>query len=93
MNTTNIDIDTLRIDVDNMLRKWIIDKDYKILKSHIDGDITLETIHFSTKNISNTNENENTDSPFPFTQVTPNKPNKDPTLLSIDLENNTTILA
>ena len=93
MNTTNIDIDTLRIDVDNMLRKWIIDQDYKILKSHIDGDITLGTIHFSTKNISNTNENKNTNSPFPFTQVTPNKPNKDPTLLSIDLENNTTILA
>ena len=93
MNATNIDIDILRIDVDNMLRKWIIDQDYKILKSHIDGDVALDTIHFSTKNISNTNENKNIDSSFPFTQVAPNEPNKDPTLVSINLENNTTILA
>ena len=28
-NATNIDIDTLRIDVDNMLRNGIIDQDYK----------------------------------------------------------------
>ena len=32
-NATNIDIDTLRIDVDNMLRNRIIDQDYKILKT------------------------------------------------------------
>ena len=32
-NATNIDIDTLRIDVDNMLRNGIIDQDYKILKT------------------------------------------------------------
>ena len=44
MNATNIDIDTLRIDVDNMLRNGIIDQDYKILKNHIDGDETLTTI-------------------------------------------------
>ena len=35
-NATNIDIDTLRIHVDNMLRNGIIDQDYKILKNHID---------------------------------------------------------
>ena len=35
-NATNIDIDTLRIDVDNMLRNGIIYQDYKILKNHID---------------------------------------------------------
>ena len=32
-NATNIDIDTLRIDVDNMLHNGIIDQDYKILKT------------------------------------------------------------
>ena len=47
-NATNIDIDTLRIDVDNMLRNGIIDQDYKILKNHIDGDETLKTIPFLT---------------------------------------------
>ena len=31
MNATNIDIDILRVHVDNMLRKWVIDQDYKIL--------------------------------------------------------------
>ena len=41
-NAANIDIDTLRIDVDNMLRNGVIDQDYKILKSHIDGDETLK---------------------------------------------------
>ena len=35
-NATNIDIDTLRIDVDNMLCNGIIDQDYKILKNNID---------------------------------------------------------
>ena len=30
-NATNIDIDTRRIDVDNMLDNGIIDQDYKIL--------------------------------------------------------------
>ena len=44
-NATNTDIDTLRIDVDNMLRNGIIDQDYKILKNHIDGDETLKTIY------------------------------------------------
>ena len=47
-NATNIDNDTLRIDVDNMLRNGIIDQDYKILKNHIDGDETLKTIPFLT---------------------------------------------
>ena len=55
MNATNINIDTLRIDVDNMLRNGIIDQDYKILKNHIDGDKTLDTIHFPTKNTNNIN--------------------------------------
>ena len=32
-NATNIDIDTLRIDVDNMLCNGIIDQDYKIFKT------------------------------------------------------------
>ena len=92
-NATNINIDTLRIEVDNMLRNRIIDQDYKILKIHIDGDVTLDTIHLSTENISNTNENKNTDSPFPLTQVTPNKSDKDPTLVTSDLENNKAVLA
>ena len=55
MNATNINIDTLRIDVDNMLRNGIIAQDYKILKNHIDGDKTLDTIHFPTKNTNNIN--------------------------------------
>ena len=92
-NATSIDIDTLRIDVDNMLCNGIIDQDYKILKNHIDGDVTIDTIHFSTENTSNTNENKNTNSPFPLTQVTPNKSDKDPTLVTSDLENNITALA
>ena len=72
-NATNIDIDTLRIDVDNMLRNGIIDQDYKILKNHIDGDETLKTIPFLTENTNKINENKNTASPLPLTQVTPNK--------------------
>ena len=92
-SATNIDIDTLRIDVDNMLCNGIIDQDYKILKNHIDGDVTIDTIHFSTENTSNTNENKNTNSPFPLTQVTPNKSDKDPTLVTSDLENNKAVLA
>ena len=72
-NATNTDIDTLRIDVDNMLRNGIIDQDYKILKNHIDGDETLKTIPFLTENTKTINENKNTASPLPLTQVTPNK--------------------
>ena len=56
-SATNIDIDTLRIDVDNMLRNGIIDQDYKILKNNTDGDLTLDTIHFPTGNTSDANEN------------------------------------
>ena len=87
-NATNIDTDTLRIDVDNMLRNGIIDQDYKILKNHIDGDVRLDfsTIHFSTEKTNNTNENKNSDLPFPLTQVTPNKSDKDPTLVIITLK-------
>ena len=92
-NATNIDIDTLRIDVDNMLRNGIIDQDYKILKNHIDRDETLKTIPFLTKNTNKINENKNTASPLPPTQVTPNKSDKDPTLVTSDLENNTAVLA
>ena len=92
-NATNIDIDTLRIDVDNMLRNGIIDQDYKILKNHTDGDETLKTIPFLTENTNKINENKNTASPLPLTQVTPNKSDKDPTLVTSDLENNTAVLA
>ena len=88
-NATNIDTNTLRIDVDNMLRNGIIDQDYKILKNHIDGDETLKTIPFLTENTNKINENKNTASPLPLTQVTPNKSDKDPTLVTSDLENNT----
>ena len=58
-NATNIDVDTLRIDVDNMLCNGIIDQDYKIFKNHISGDVRLDfsTIHFSTEKTNNTNEN------------------------------------
>ena len=59
MNATNIDTDTLRIDADNMLRIRIIDQDCKILKNHTDGDLNLDTIHFSKENTRNTNENKN----------------------------------
>ena len=76
-----------------MLRNGIIDQDYKILKNHIDGDETLKTMPFLTENSNNINENKNTASPFPLTQVTPNKSDKDPTLVTSDLENNTNVLA
>ena len=76
-----------------MLRNGIIDQDYKILKNHVDGDETLDTIHFSAGYTNNINENKNNDSPFSYTQVTPNKPDKDPTLVTSDLENHTTVLA
>ena len=72
-NATNIDIDTLTIDVDNMLHNGIIDQDYKILKNYIDGDETLKTIPFLTENTNKINENKNTALPLPLTQVTPNK--------------------
>ena len=89
MNAANIDIDSLKIDVDNMFRNGITDQDYKILKNHTDGD----TIHFSTENTNNTHENKHTNSPFPLTQLSPNKSDKDPTLVTSYLENNTTVLA
>ena len=56
-----------------MLCNGIIDQDYKILKSHFDGDVTLGTIHSSTESTSNKSENKNTDLPFPLTQKTPKK--------------------
>ena len=59
----------------------------------VSRDVTLDTIHFSTENTSNTNENKNTDSPFPLTQITPKRPDKDPTLVTNDLENNKTVIA
>ena len=74
-----------------MLRNGIIDQDYKILKNHLDGDETLDTIHFSTENTNNINENKNTNSLFPLRQVT-NKSHKDPTLVTNNLENNTKVL-
>ena len=92
-NATNIDIDTLTIEIDNMLHNGIIDQDYKILKNHIDGDETLKTIPFLTENTNKINENKNTALPLPLIQVTPNKSDKDPTLVTSDLENNTTVLA
>ena len=66
---------------------------YKILKNHIDGDETLDKTHFSTENTSNINENKNTNLSFPLTKATPNKSNKDLTIVTSDLENNTTVLA
>ena len=72
-NATNIDIDTLKIDVDNMLHNGIIDQDYKILKNHIDGDETLKTIPFLTENTNKKKENKKTALPLFLTQVTPNK--------------------
>ena len=44
-----------------MLPNGIIDQDYKILKNHIDGDGTLDTIPFLTENTSNINKNKNTE--------------------------------
>ena len=76
-----------------MLRNGIINQDHKIFKKHSDGDLTLDTIHFSTENTNDRNENKNTGSPFHLTRVTPNKSDKDPTLVTSDLENNTTVLA
>ena len=76
-----------------MLRNGIIDQDYKILKNHIDGDETLKAIPFLTENTNKINENKNTASPLPLTQVTPNKSDKDHTLVTSDLENNATVLA
>ena len=93
MNAANIDIDSLKIDVDNMFRNGITDQDYKILKNHTDGDVTLDIIHFSTENTNNTHENKHTNSSFPLTQLSPNKSDKDPTLVTSYLENNTTVLA
>ena len=92
-NATNTDNDTLRIDVDNMLRNGIIDQYYKILKNHIDGGETLKTVRFLAENTNNMNENKNAALPFPLTQVTPNKSDKDPTLVTSGLENNATVLA
>ena len=69
-NATNIDIDTLKIDVDNMLRNGIINQYYIILKNHIDGDETLKTIPFLAENINNINENKNT--PFAFSSYSSN---------------------
>ena len=93
-SATNIDIDTLRIDVDNMLCNGIIDQDYKILKNHFDGDVTLGTIHFSTESTSNKSESKNTDSLFPLTQKTPKKSNENPTtLVTNELENNKPVTA
>ena len=76
-----------------MLRNGIIDQDYKILKNHIDGDETLDITPFLTENTKNINENKNTDSLFPLTQATPNKSDKDPTLVTSGLEDNATVLA
>ena len=58
MSATNIDIDTLRIDIDNMLRNGIIDQEYKVLKNHFDGDVTIDTKYFSTENSNNTIKNK-----------------------------------
>ena len=93
MNAANIDTDYLKIDVDNMFRNGITDQDYKILKNHTDGDVTLDTTHFSTESTNNTHENKHTNLPFPLTQLSPNKSDKDPTLVKSYLENNTTVLA
>ena len=76
-----------------MLLNGIIDQDHKILKNHTDGDETLDTISFSTANTNNINENKNTDSPFPLTQVTPSKSDQDSTLELSDFEKNTTVPA
>ena len=56
-------------------------------------DETLKTITFLTENTNNINENKNTASPFPLTQVTSNKSDKDPTLVTSDLENNAAVVA
>ena len=94
MSAANIDIDTLRIDVDNMLCNIMIDQDYKILKNHFERDVTLGTIHSSTESTSNKIENKNTDSPFPLTQKTPKKSDENPTtLVTNELENNKPVTA
>ena len=63
---------------------------------HIPEDnwrFSWEKYHFSTENSSNTNENKNTHSPFPLTQITPKKSDKDPTLVTSDLENDKAVIA
>ena len=77
-----------------MRSNGIIEQDYKILRNHFDGDVTLDTIHSSTESTSNKSENKNTDSPFPLTQKTPQKPDENPTaLVTNELENNKTVTA
>ena len=63
-----------------MLCNGIIDQDYKILKNHFDGDVTLGTINSSTESTSNKSESKNTDSPFPLTQKTPKKSDENSTM-------------
>ena len=93
-SATNTDIGTLRIDVDNMLCNGIIGQDYKILKNHFDGDVTLGTIHSSTESTSNKSDNKNTDLLFPLIQKTPKKSDENPTtLVTNELENNKPVTA
>ena len=77
-----------------MLCNGIIDQDYKILKKHFDGDVTVGTIDSSTESTSNKSDNKNIDSPFPLTQKTPKKSDENPTtLVTNELENNKPVTA
>ena len=76
-----------------MLCNGIIDQDYKIFKNHFDGDVTLDTIHYSTESPTNKSESKNTDLSFPLTQKTRKKSDKNPTLVTSDLENNNKIVS
>ena len=75
-SATNLDNETLKLELDQMIIKWLIDQSYKILhrdRLHLENVPSSDKVNFtfSNENGGNTEENLDKDLPFINTEETP----------------------
>ena len=71
-NATNLDKDTLQVEIDQMIIKGLIDENYKVLNKdilHLTEEPPVDEVHFAFDN--DTEENQTSNIPFIGTQETP----------------------
>ena len=71
-SATNLDKDTLQVEIDQMIIKGLIDENYKVLNKdilHLTEEPPVDEVHFAFDN--DTEENQTSNVPFTGTQKTP----------------------
>ena len=71
-SATNLDKDTLQVEIDQMIIKGLTDENYKVLNKnilHLTEEPLVNEVHFAFDN--DTEENQTSNIPFHDTQETP----------------------